>query len=178
VRKRREAQERRRAREFESFVAGAAGRLLHAAQLLTAEPPRDAPVAEQLLTAALGRTYARWDRLRGEDPYEAARQELIARFAHTAWRHRRPVGEEAGVLARLTPQERMVLVLRLFEGVAEEQTAAALGLASERVNTIVLRASAAVLAPPPGDGPPNPGATPRTGPRPGRAPKAPRVAQP
>ena len=42
-----------------------------------------------------------------------------------AWRHRRPRG---GALDRLTPQERLVLVLRLYEGVAEEQAAAQLGL--------------------------------------------------
>ena len=38
-------QERRRAREFEAFVAGAAGRLLHAATLLTGEPPGGNPRA-------------------------------------------------------------------------------------------------------------------------------------
>lgn len=149
------AQERRRAREFESFVAGAAGRLLHAARLLTGEDGADAsPAAEQLLIAALAGTYARWDRLRGEDPYEVARSELIARYARTAWRRRT---RTHGVLARLTPQERMVLVLRLYEGVAEEQTAAALALAPERVTAILWRACGAVLAPPPESSSPSSG---------------------
>ncbi|NGN63756.1 RNA polymerase subunit sigma-70 [Streptomyces sp. A7024] len=147
--RRRVAQERRRAREFESFVAGAAGRLLHAARLLTGEDGApETPAAEQLLTIALAGTYARWGRLRGEDPYEVARSELIGRYARTAWRRRT---RTAGVLARLTPQERMVLVLRLYEGVAEEQTAAALGLPPERVGAILWRACATVLAPPPPD---------------------------
>ena len=45
MRERRAAQGVRRAREFEAFVAGAAGRLLHAATLLTAETRDDNPRA-------------------------------------------------------------------------------------------------------------------------------------
>ncbi|MGP3954147.1 sigma factor-like helix-turn-helix DNA-binding protein [Streptomyces sp. 7N604] len=145
MRERRAERDRRRAREFEAFVAGAAGRLLHAATLLTGDPE----AAEHLLTAALARTYAAWDRLNGEDPYDCTRQELAARFAHTARRHRRPCG---GALDRLTPQERLVLVLRLYEGVAEEQAAAQLGLPAERVRAICLRSVATMRsrpAPPP-----------------------------
>lgn len=146
MRKRRTAVERRRAQEFEAFVAGAAGRLLRAATLLTGEPgDRPAPGAEHLLSAALARTYARWDRLRGEDPYDRARQELAVRFAHTAWRHRQPRG---GLLDRLSPQKRLVLVLRLYEGVAEEQTAALLGLPVERVHTLCRRAVAEMRSTP------------------------------
>ncbi|UGY93341.1 sigma factor-like helix-turn-helix DNA-binding protein [Streptomyces gobiensis] len=139
---RRDAQDCRRAREFETFVAGAAGRLLHAAALLTTEPPgRACPAAERLLTVALSRTYAAWDGLRGADPYDHARQELATHFARTAWRHRRPRG---GPLSRLTPRERLVLVLRLYEGIAEEQTAAGLGLPVERVRTLCTRAVSTV----------------------------------
>ncbi|MDH2392179.1 sigma factor-like helix-turn-helix DNA-binding protein [Streptomyces sp. HNM0663] len=135
------ATRRRRAREFEAFVAGAAPRLLHAATLLTAEPPTANPHAQRLLTAALARTYAEWDRLRGEDPYDRTRQELAARFARAARRHSRPRG---GLLDRLTSQERLILVLRLYEGVAEEQTAALVGLPEERVRAICARAVAAM----------------------------------
>lgn len=142
MRERRAAQDTRRAGEFEAFVAGAAGRLLHAATLLTC----DVEKAEQLLTAALARTYAAWDRLHGEDPYDRTRQELAARFARTAWRHRHPRG---GTLSRLTPQERLVLVLRLFEGVAEEQTAAQLGLPVDRVRAICTRSVATMRSGPP-----------------------------
>ncbi|KUL38599.1 RNA polymerase subunit sigma-70 [Streptomyces sp. NRRL F-4489] len=131
---RRLVRERCRAREFEAFTAGAAGRLLHAAALLTGEPAdRPAPAAEDLLVRALARTYAGWDRLRGEDPYERARRELAALFAQTARRHRRPRG---GLLGRLPPRERLVLVLRLHEDIAEEQTAAQLGLPAERVQAL------------------------------------------
>lgn len=150
---RRAARESRRAREFAAFAAGAGGRLLHAATLLTGEPPGESNDAERLLTAALARIYARWDRLRGEDPYDRARAELAALFAHRAWRYRRPRG---GLLGRLTPQERLVLVLRLHEGVAEEQAAAALGLPVERVRAICTRSVTLMRNRPPGA--PTPGA--------------------
>ncbi|MER6154868.1 sigma factor-like helix-turn-helix DNA-binding protein [Streptomyces sp. NPDC001868] len=149
MRDRQMAQGARRAREFEAFVAGAAGRLLHTATLFTAEPPDDNPRARRLLTHALAHTYATWDRLRGEDPYDRTRQQLALRFARGAWHHhalfRHPPG---GTLGVLNPQERLILVLRLYEGVAEEQTAALLGLPVERVRTVCLRAMATVLHPP------------------------------
>jgi DNA-directed RNA polymerase specialized sigma24 family protein len=131
VRQRHASQDARRAREFEAFVAGAAGRLLRTATLLTAEAPHDNPRARRLLTLALAHTYACWDRLRGEDPYDRARQ----------------------YLARLAPQERLILVLRLYEGVAEEQAAALLGLPPDRVRTICDRATATLLHPPRGPAP-------------------------
>jgi RNA polymerase sigma factor (sigma-70 family) len=136
VGKRRAAAEIRRDAEFEAFTAGAAGRLLHTATLLTGEPEQ----AERLLTATLARTYADWLRMRADDPYDQARAELIRRFAYQPW-WRRPRG---GVLARLSPQERLIITMRYFEGVAEEQTAAQLGLPAERVRAICARATAAL----------------------------------
>lgn len=149
MRERQASQDARRAREFEAFVAGAAGRLLHAATLLTAEPPDDNPHARRLLTLALAHTYAYWDRLRGEDPYDHARGRLATRFAHEAWhRHggrirRRP----SGTPAALTPQERLVAVLRLYEGMSEIQTAALLGLSADRVRVLCDRAVVALARP-------------------------------
>ncbi|AVH56829.1 MULTISPECIES: sigma factor-like helix-turn-helix DNA-binding protein [Streptomyces] len=157
MRERHASQGARRAREFEAFVAGAAGRLLHAATLLTAEPPGANPRARRLLTLALAHTYASWDRLRGEDPYDRARQQLALRFARAAWHQYGSFGRlrpsPENVLARLTPQERLILVLRLYEGVAEEQTAALLGLPTERVRAICARAMATLLHPPRGPAP-------------------------
>ncbi|MFF1413383.1 sigma factor-like helix-turn-helix DNA-binding protein [Streptomyces sp. NPDC058289] len=141
--------------EFEAFVAGAAGRLLRVAILLTAEPATtasdaptlsdaeatataEAPAARGLLGGALARTYANWRRLRGDDPYDHTRQELCAAFARTGRRHH----GGSGVLGRLAPLERLVVVLRLYEGVAEEVTAAQLGLTPERVRTLCNRAVA------------------------------------
>lgn len=60
-------------------------------------------------------------------------------------RHARP----GGVLDRLSPQERLVLVLRMYEGVAEEQTAALPGLPRERVRAVCERAMSNLLHPPP-----------------------------
>jgi hypothetical protein len=141
VGRRRATAETRRDTEFAAFTAGAAGRLLHTATLLTGDPAQ----AEKLLTATLARTYADWLRMRAEDPYDQARAELIRRFACRPW-WRRPRG---GVLDRLTPQERLVVTMRYFEGVAEEQTAAQLGLATDRVRAIGARATAILRSRPP-----------------------------
>ncbi|MER5713497.1 sigma factor-like helix-turn-helix DNA-binding protein [Streptomyces sp. NPDC042898] len=137
-----DGEQARRTREFEDFVAGAAGRLLHAATLLTAESRTDNPHARALLTAALAHTYAVWARLRDEDPYDLARRDLAARFARTAWRHH----GGRGPLAALAPQERLVVVLRLYEGVAEEQVAAVLGLSEARVRAVCARSVATLRA--------------------------------
>ncbi|MFC8099549.1 sigma factor-like helix-turn-helix DNA-binding protein [Streptomyces sp. NPDC057363] len=153
MRERQASQSARRAREFEAFVAGAAGRLLHAATLLTAEPPGANPRARRLLALSLAHTYAYWDRLHGEDPYDRARQYLATRFAREAW-HRYGGGlgrarrRAVGPLGGLAPQERLVLVLRMYEGVAEEQAAALLGVPVERVRTLCDRATATLLRPP------------------------------
>ncbi|MFD3994182.1 sigma factor-like helix-turn-helix DNA-binding protein [Streptomyces sp. NPDC058548] len=137
------AERAHRTREFDAFVAGAAGRLLHTATLLTAETRTRNPYAQALLTAALAHTYAVWERLRDEDPYELTRRDLAARFARTAWRHH---GGRGGVLSALHPQERLVVVLRLYEGVAEEQVAALLGLPEARVRAVHARAVATLRA--------------------------------
>jgi hypothetical protein len=157
VRERQADRGARRDREFEAFVAGASGRLLHTATLLTAETPGDNPRARRLLTLALAHTYAYWDRLRGEDPYDRTRQYLATRFARTAWHQYGGLGRArphpGSVLAVLAPQERLVLVLRLYEGVAEEQAAALLGLPVERVRAVCDRATATLLHPPRGPAP-------------------------
>jgi DNA-directed RNA polymerase specialized sigma24 family protein len=140
VGKRRTAAETRRDAEFETFTAGAGGRLLHAATLLTGDPA----AAQDLLTSVLARLYADWFRIRAEDPYEQARCELFRRFACRPW-WRRPHG---GTLDRLTAQERLIVTMRYFEGVAEEQTAAQLGLPAERVRVISARATATLRSAP------------------------------
>ncbi|WP_435185333.1 sigma factor-like helix-turn-helix DNA-binding protein [Streptomyces sp. bgisy126] len=127
-----------RAREFDAFAAGAAGRLLHVATLLTAETRARNPYARALLTHVLAHTYAVWDRLRDDDPYACARDELVLRFARAP---RRRSGH-GGVLAALSPRERVVVVLRLYEGVAEEQVAALLGVSEARVLAVCARAVA------------------------------------
>ncbi|MFJ7270153.1 sigma factor-like helix-turn-helix DNA-binding protein [Streptomyces sp. NPDC099050] len=157
--------------EFEAFVAGAAGRLLRVAILLTAEPSTPAadtgteaaagaPAARGLLGGALARTYADWRRLRGDDPYDHTRQELCAAFARTGRRHH----GGTGVLGPLSPLERLVVVLRLYEGVAEEVTAAQLGLAPERVRALCDRAVSELRSRPGASSGAAPGATSGTSP--------------
>ena len=143
----------RRAREFEAFVAGAAGRLLQTATLLTAEPPDDNPRARRLLTLrprahvrVLGPA-ARRGPVRPGPP--APRRPLRARGLAPVRRPRPgPPARPAAPWPSLTPQERLILVLRLYEGVAEEQAAALLGLPAERVHAICDRATATLLHPP------------------------------
>ncbi|GGX39544.1 sigma factor-like helix-turn-helix DNA-binding protein [Streptomyces fructofermentans] len=156
MRERQASRNARRAREFEAFVAGAAGRLMHAATLLTAELPDDNPRARRLLTAALAHTYAVWDGLRGEDPYDRTRQYLAVAFARGAWHQYGGLGlahpwsrpKPGGTLSCLSPHERLILVLRMYEGVAEEQAAAMLALPAERVRAVCARAMATLLHPP------------------------------
>ncbi|MFD5553701.1 sigma factor-like helix-turn-helix DNA-binding protein [Streptomyces sp. NPDC127068] len=155
MRHRRSAHDAQRAAEFEAFAAGAGGRLLHLATLLTAEPPDANPRARRLLVDALAHTYAAWRQLRGDDPYAHARDRLVVRFAGDAWHLWRakaplpPAGTQrsGAVLARLTTHERLVVVMRLHEGVAEEQTAALLGLSEHRVRALCAGAVAEVLRP-------------------------------
>ncbi|MEU9921264.1 sigma factor-like helix-turn-helix DNA-binding protein [Streptomyces griseoluteus] len=146
MRDRRDVRDARRAQEFEGFVAGAAGRLLLTATLLTAEAPDANPRARRLLTRALAHTYAHWDHPPGEDPYDRARGHLATHYAHAVRHRSRPHGP----LAALSPRERLVLVLRLYEGLADDQTAALLGLPADRVRALCDRATATVLHPPPG----------------------------
>ncbi|GHB10744.1 sigma factor-like helix-turn-helix DNA-binding protein [Streptomyces termitum] len=147
---RRRSEHARRAQEFDTFVAGAAGRLLHTATLLTAETRARNPYARELLTAALAHTYALRERNADEDPYALTRDDLALRFARTAWRHH---GGRGGPLAVLTPHERLVLVLRLYEGVEEEQVGALLGLPEARIRAVCARAVARVRAERRGPGP-------------------------
>lgn len=141
-----QAHERRGEREFAAYVAGACARLLRTATLLTAEAPDANPLARRLLRLSLARTYADWERLRGGDPYAHTRAGLATRFARSARRRR----GGHGPLAALSPQARLVLVLRLYEGVGQEQIAALLGLPEERVRALCVRSVRSVLRPPTG----------------------------
>ncbi|MFG3495186.1 sigma factor-like helix-turn-helix DNA-binding protein [Streptomyces sp. NPDC047928] len=141
-------------REFEAFVAGTGGRLLHAATLLTTEPARPPganPRAQRLLVAALAATYAHWYARNADDPYAMARRELAARFARSAWRHHRGRG---GPLSRLPPRERLIVVLRLYEGLPDEHVGALLGLPPDRVRALCTRAVSTLRSAPARPAPP------------------------
>ena len=145
---------------FAEFATANARRLRHAARLLTGDDSR----AEDLLQTALARTYLRWDRIRAEDPTAYVRRVLYT--AHVdwwrrRWRHEYPTDELPdvaaagdladraaerdrlrGALARLSPRERAVVVLRFYEDLGERETAAVLGMAVGTVKSTCSRALA------------------------------------
>jgi RNA polymerase sigma-70 factor (sigma-E family) len=139
--------------EFDDFVNGASNRLLRIAYLLVG----DLAAAEDLLQDVLERMYVRWSRI--DDPSAYARQSL-AHAATNRWRrrqrrpevpldrHDRPVlpAEPLGTsplmaaLASLPRGQRAVMVLRYFEDLSTEQTAAALGCSIGTVKSQSARA--------------------------------------
>ncbi len=139
---------------FRAFVASRSAALARTAYLLTG----DAHLAEDLLQEALTRVATRWDRIGvGGDPEPYVRRVLYT-CAVDGWRRRRVVelvtdtppelrgpGDDADVvarrlvlrdaLARLTPRQRAVLVLRFYEDRTEAQTADILGCSLSTVKS-------------------------------------------
>lgn len=137
---------------FRQFVATRRPRLLRAAYLLTG----DAGLAEDLVQTALFKTALRWRRVAGSgDPEPYVRRILYTEHV-SAWRRRRvpevlgasapdgltAVGDDPErrlllreALARLTPKQRAVLVLRYYEDLTETQAAAVLGCAPGTVKS-------------------------------------------
>jgi RNA polymerase sigma-70 factor (sigma-E family) len=126
---------------FTDWVAGRQRQLLRAAYLLTG----DLHGAEDLVQEALTMVALRWSRLADGNPTAFALR-IIARDNISWWRRRRDVPtdsfRDAGAsdepetalvvrraLARLTPAQRAVLVLRHFEDLTERETADVLGVA-------------------------------------------------
>lgn len=125
---------------FSEWAAGRQRQLLRSAYLLTGDLHR----AEDLVQEALTKVALRWSRLADGNPTAYALR-IIARDNISWWRRRRDVPTDAfhyaGVsaepevalvvrraLARLTPGQRAVLVLRHFEDLTERETAAVLGV--------------------------------------------------
>ena len=127
---------------------------MRSAYLLTGDLYR----AEDLVQEALVKVALRWSRLRSSNPTAYART-IIVRDNISWWRRQRDfptssVRELAEVstdaeaalvvrsaLARLTPKQRAVVVLRHFEDLSEQDTAAALGVS---VGTVKSQLSAAL----------------------------------
>lgn len=140
---------------FDAFVAGSSDRLLRTAYLLCG----DAGHAEDLVQTALMRTARRWRTAR-ELP-EAYARRVVVNLAKDRWRQlgRRPVELplevdpsqtetstllDRDVLLRAATQlpagQRAVLVLRYFEDLSVEETAATLGCSTGTVKSQTSRA--------------------------------------
>jgi RNA polymerase sigma-70 factor (sigma-E family) len=126
--------------EFTAWAVGVERRLLRSAYLLTGDLHR----AEDLVQEALVKVAMRWDRLREGNPTAYART-ILVRDNVSWWRRGRrevlvedPVGVAAvssdpdtamvvrRALGRLTPAQRAVVVLRHFDDLSVEETAAVL----------------------------------------------------
>ncbi|WP_182523657.1 SigE family RNA polymerase sigma factor [Nocardioides dongkuii] len=128
--------------EFTAWAAGVERRLLRSAYLLTGDQHR----AQDLVQEALVKVALRWPRLRDGNPTAYART-IVVRDNVSWWRRRRhevsvaAVTEEAvssdpdtamvvrRALARLSPGQRAVVVLRHFDDLTERETAEVLGIA-------------------------------------------------
>jgi RNA polymerase sigma-70 factor (sigma-E family) len=131
--------------EFAAWVAGCERALLRSAYLLTGDLHR----AQDLVQEALIKVALRWPKLRDGNPAGYART-IIARDHISLWRRRREVAiadvarsappvATGGIdpemtlvvhraLARLTPAQRAVVVLRHFDDLTERETAQILGV--------------------------------------------------
>lgn len=130
---------------FAAFVRGRSAALARTAFLLTGDHHR----GEDLLQVALIKAAKAWERIADEP--EAYVRRILYHESISAWRRRRwrevtvadtsttadPASGSSDVdlrlalvdaLARLTPKQRAVLVLRYFEDLTEAQTATALGI--------------------------------------------------
>jgi RNA polymerase sigma-70 factor (sigma-E family) len=143
--------------DFTAFVDACQPRLLRAAYLICG----DRHLAEDLLQSALVKVALRWSRLRDGHP-EAYLRTILYRDA-ISWRRRYrreisvaspPEAHQADgtdraqlrvifarALARLTPKQRAVLVLRFFDDHSEARTAEVLGVT---VGTIKSQTSVAL----------------------------------
>ena len=143
--------------EFRVFVLRHQDGLLRLAYLVSADPG----VAEDLVQTALMRTYARWDRFRGEEPLAYA-QRIVVNANIDRWRRTRgreqltadvpdrPVDQatsrvdDRDALARslvvLSALERRVIALRFLLDLSEADTARQLGVPAGTVKSTTHRA--------------------------------------
>ncbi len=130
---------------FSAFVRARSHALGRAAYLLTG----DVHLAEDLVQTALHRAAMRWEKLSASGDPEAYVRRILYN-EHVSWWRRRRIQESYGGdaperaaaaatdcdvrlsmragLARLTPKQRAVLVLRFYEDMSESQAAAVLGV--------------------------------------------------
>jgi RNA polymerase sigma-70 factor (sigma-E family) len=151
------ARSSQRSEEIEAFMQAVSPRLFRAALLVCG----DWHLAEDLVQTTLGKAFVSWGRVRKADsPHAYVRTILMRTYLSHVRLHRTyetPVGELpeqpaattpdpalrlalAQALARLSPQDRAVVVLRYWEDRSVAQTAAELGLSAGNVRIRSMRA--------------------------------------
>jgi RNA polymerase sigma-70 factor (sigma-E family) len=147
--------------DFADFVRDRSTSLLYSAYLMTG----DRHLAEDLVQSALARTHRAWKRLHHNGKPEAYTRKVMYHLQVDWWRRRRVAeslvddlsqhplaGDSDGdtalrltvraALLRLAPRQRAVLVLRYFEQLTIEETAAVLGCATGTVKSQTAKALA------------------------------------
>ncbi|MEU0521733.1 SigE family RNA polymerase sigma factor [Streptosporangium sp. NPDC006007] len=144
--------------EFHEYVVARGAALLRAAYQLTGHPSD----AEDLLQAALFKTYLAWDRIQNRATLDAYVRRAMVNINISWWRRRRldeypseeiPEPALAGgrghlpeqveqALDRLPTRMRTAVVLRYYEDMTEPEIARALGISVGTVKSTVSRAIA------------------------------------
>lgn len=149
---------------FDEFVAARSAALRRLAVLLLG----DEHLAEDAVQAALLKAWRHWSRIGGVEHVEAYVRKILLNTVRSDRRRRLPVEAPHAVLPesavadgadvraerdamwdrlrRLPARQRAVLVLRYYEDLTEEQTAAALGCHVGTVKSYTARAMAALRA--------------------------------